>query len=89
MTYHIEWGDGAVDEGLILSDGEAVLTHSWSEQDTYTIRVKVTDTEGAESDWATLEVSMPRNRATQTPFLNFLEQQYPILYQLLQRFLQL
>jgi len=88
MTYHVEWGDGNIDEGLIHSHGEAVLTHSWTDQGSYTVRVKVIDIYEAESDWAELSVSMPRNRAINTLFFNFL-QNYPILYQFLQRFLQL
>ena len=36
---------------------------------TYTIKVKAKDDQDAESDWGTLKVSMPRNRAMRTPFL--------------------
>ena len=88
MTYHVEWGDGGVDEGFVESGGAFTLTHSWDAKGDYTIKAKLIDEFGAESDWGELEVTMPRTRAVNTPFLNFLEQ-HPILYQLLLRFLRL
>ncbi len=88
MTYHVEWNDGGIDEGFAESGGGFTLTHSWSEQGTFTIRAKLIDKYGAESDWGELEVTMPRNRAINTPFLDFI-QQHPMIFQLLQRFLKL
>ena len=70
------------------SGSTEIVTHTWDEQGEYTIKARVLDEDGAWSDWGTLSVTMPRNRAMQTPFLNFLEQ-YPMLYQLLQRVLRL
>jgi hypothetical protein len=59
--------------------------HAWDEQGTYTIEAKAKDIWGAESDWAELVVTMPRNRATYNIlFLWFLEQ-FPILRLLFQR----
>jgi len=52
----------------------------------YELKVKAIDEHGAESDWATLEVSMPKNKAI-NPFLLFLERliyRFPILVQILQ-----
>lgn len=90
VSYYIKWGDGTTPWTTYQTSGPPGYSesHTWSEQGTYTIEAKAKDTFGAESDWTTLSVSMPRNRAMQIPFLQFL-QQYPILYQLLQRFLQL
>jgi len=88
IYYYIEWGDGQIEDwfGPYPSGETAIAKHIWEEQGTYTIRAKAKDTNGFESDWAELEVSMPRNRAINTPFLDFL-QHYPILYQLFQRLL--
>lgn len=83
-----EWdfnGDGIVDEVT----EEPIVSHSWPEQGRYDIRVRARDEFGGVSDWSDpLPVEVPRNRATQTPLLNFL-QQHPMLFQLFQRFLQL
>ena len=45
------------------------------------------NTKEIESSWATLHVTMPKNRAIQTPFKWFL-QQYPNLFLLLKILLQ-
>ena len=71
----------------LQEDEDVTVKHIWNEEGTFTIMALAMNTDNSISPWETLSVTMPRNRATQTPFLNFLEQ-YPILYQLLQRFLQ-
>ena len=88
VYYMWDWGDGTFSNWLGLYDsGEICETsHSWEEEGNYIIRVKARDTYLGESDWAELSVSMPRNRATQRPLLKLL-QNYPIVFQLLQRFL--
>jgi len=88
--YIVNWGDGTGDEtitGPFTSGEEATASHTWAEQDTYIITATAKDVNGLIGPEGTLSVTMPRNRATQTPFLNFL-QQHPILYQLLQQLLQ-
>ena len=48
--------------------------------------VKAKDVMGEESDWATLKVTMPKNKAI-NPFLLFLErlmERFPIMEQILQ-----
>jgi len=92
VSYYIEWDDGSTTTWTTFqSSGPPGYSesHTWNTKGTYTIRAKAKDTTGSESDWSDpLSVSIPRNRATQTSFLKFLEQ-YPILYQLLLRVLQL
>ena len=57
-----------------VSSGDGVtISHTWNTEGTYEIKAKSIDKYGAESNWATLEVRMPKNRAINTPFLNFLE----------------
>jgi len=89
VTFYIDWGDG--DEGWKIegaSGGKYYYKHTWSEQGNYTIRAKAKDVLGEESDWATLEVTMPRNRATYNSlFLWFLERfpnAFPILRYLIE-----
>ena len=59
-----DWGDGT-NTGWLgpYEPGEPICdTHSWSKEGTYTVKAKLKDTVGAESDWATLTVSMPKSK---------------------------
>jgi outer membrane protein assembly factor BamB len=81
----VDWGDGNTAGWLGPFDsGETqTLTHSWSEKGTYTVKAKARDTyDGSESDWATLKVTMPKNKTIILPSLQFLEnhpRMFPIL----------
>jgi len=91
ITYLLDWGDDTseVRIGPFPSGEEVIAMHSWAEQGNYTISVKSIDIYELESDWATLEVSMPKNKSyIDTQFLNFLEQ-YPHLFPLLRQLLGL
>ena len=57
----VNWGDDTGDE-IIAGPSPASASHTWDEQGTYEIKAKAKDPYGAESDWATLEVIMPRNK---------------------------
>ena len=88
ISYYIEWEDGA-NSGWTrtLPSGEPLnASHIWEQRDSYTIRAKAKDENGAESEWATLEVSMPKNKAINlfTIFLERLMERFPILEQILQ-----
>jgi len=63
VYYYIDWGDTNKEEWIgPYSSGENVnVKHTWSNQGTYTIKAKAKDTHGAESDWGTLSVTMPKN----------------------------
>ena len=67
-----DWDDGDTSGwmGPYTYIEEICTSHIWDEEGTFTIRAKVRDIHGAESDWATLEVTMPRNRGF---FFNLLE----------------
>ena len=88
---HVDWGDGTEQwYGPIYmsssSNIKITLKHTWQEQGTYDLKAQVIDGYGLESDWATLEVSMPKNKAINTTFLRFLEQHthlFPLLRQLM------
>jgi pyrrolidone-carboxylate peptidase len=84
VSYYIEWFEGCPGvnwEGPYPSGEEIERDHIWDEQGTYTIGVKAKDQWGLESDWATLEVSMPRMKEP-TLFSKIL-QKHPLLYHLL------
>jgi hypothetical protein len=87
LTY---WGDGTSSgwTGPYKSEEITDVKHMWSSKGNYIIRVKARDSNRIESDWATLAVSMPKNRAVNRPFVSYLENHpymFPILRILLQR----
>jgi len=64
IEYCIDWGDNTSEVciGPYPSGVEASAKHTWSEKGSYIIKAKARDIYGYESDWATLTVSMPKNR---------------------------
>ena len=67
------------------------VSHKWKNTGNYGITARVEDASGEWSEWSDpliVIVTMPRNRAVNTPFLDFL-QNHPLIYQLLQRLLNL
>ena len=82
VWYYIEWGDDT-DTGWIgpyPSGEEIIKPHTWSKRGAYTIRCKAKDPYGDESEWGTLEVTMPVNKAVDLPFLDFIETHFPRLF---------
>ena len=67
------------------SNEEITPSHQWLKRGNYIIQVKAKDCNDEESDWATLELSMPKNKII-NPFERFLENHpcmLPMLKQLL------
>ena len=84
VYFWIDWGDESFEEwiGPYESGEEVKVSHTWDEEGTYTIKAKAKDVYDAESDWGTLEVSMPRNKLSNMFFLQFLErlfERFPLL----------
>lgn len=59
---YVNWGDKTIDEWIgPYKQGEIIrIDHAWDRIKQFKIEVKAKDTDGLESDWATLEVSMPK-----------------------------
>jgi outer membrane protein assembly factor BamB len=72
LYYYVEWGDGDSTGwmGPYLNDEPFVTYHEWDEEGSYTIRAKAKNSDDEVSDWATMEVSMPRNK----PYTGFFNQ---------------
>jgi hypothetical protein len=75
VYYYIDWGDSQVDEwvGPYNSGATAGITHQWAEAGNYTIQAKAKDIFGAESDWGTLEITMPLSVQLQSTFQSQLQ----------------
>jgi len=62
IKYIIDWGDGSIFTTLLYESGVNItVNHTWNKRGTYIVRVKAVDEHDAESDWATLKVSMPKS----------------------------
>ena len=90
MYYKWDWGDEVSNWDGPYNSGDLVTkSHIWSNKGTYAVKVKAKDTSDVESVWSDpLQISMPKNKAINTPFLNFLEQ-HPHMFPLLRQLLKL
>jgi len=83
IYYYINWSDGTntIYIGPYESDEEVSISHTWEEKGTYIIKVKAWDYYQAESEWGTLEVSMPKDMRSDllSQLFEKLTQKYPIL----------
>jgi len=83
VSYYVDWDDDN-NSGWTkwLSSGQEYnISHIWNEQGTYKLRVKAKDEYNAESDWTTLEISMPISKSFyQIPRILFwLFERFPFL----------
>jgi hypothetical protein len=86
LYYDIDWGDETTDWlGPYASGEEVKVTHAWSEKGTYDVKVEAYDSFGAESDWATLTVTMPYSYQPLHQFLELLVQRFPNTFPLLRQ----
>lgn len=90
VSYYIDWGDTNITPWTTFqpSGSGYAESHTWIAQGTYIIQAKAKDICGAESAWSSLKVTMPRNRAINTPFLRLL-QNNPYLFSILRQLLGL
>ena len=81
VYYYILWGDGYVENwnGPHTSGVDFEISYTYANQGTFTIEAKAKDTNGYESGWAILNVTMPRNREFKFNFnlLDWLLERFP------------
>ena len=80
VKYYIDWcstGDG-FETDWHASGEEIILPHTWP-KGTFTISAKAIDIYGAESDWGTLTVTMPRDKILHHSLLLRFLDEYPII----------
>jgi hypothetical protein len=90
VFYYIEWGDNQITDwdGPHPSDEIVNVKHTWEEQGDYTIKAKAKNTIEIETDWMYLEVSMPKSKSVNRPFITFLEN-HPHLFPIIRQILKL
>ena len=91
VFYNIEWGDGEVIDwiGPYDSGEEVIVSHTWDEQDTYTIKARAKDTNNLWGPWGELEVSMPVNQQSAHPWLHWFLYRFPNAFPILRNVLGL
>jgi hypothetical protein len=84
VYYWIEWCKNCSDANWIgpYNSSETIsVKHTWETKGDYTIRLKAKDTHGAESNWTTLEVSMPKDvHFFQGFFYRFIRMVFPRIF---------
>jgi hypothetical protein len=91
LTYYIDWGDGNAVTGLgPYHSGETfTLTHTWKTKGTYLIKTRTTDTCGATSEWASIEVVAPvEYRFSLSAFFERLLELFPRLFPVLRNLME-
>ena len=74
----MHWGDETEEIGPFPSDNDITQSHTWTEEGSYTIRIKARDSRGLESAYGTLSISMPKQKVILPRLLRFFENQ-PLL----------
>jgi len=76
-----DWGDGDTSGwvGPYDSGEEIFANHSWSSKGTYEIKAKLKDENNEESGWATLKVTIPRDKIKFNSILLSIIEQFPLL----------
>ena len=67
VYYYIDWGDGQLEDwiGPYKSGEEISIKHRWNRKGDFTIKAKTKDVFGDESEFSTLQISMPINKNQQ------------------------
>jgi len=65
LYFYVDWGDETSSGwvGPFASNEQVTLEHIWSENGSFTIKVKAKDSD--ESDWGTFHIKMPKNKMMQ------------------------
>jgi len=90
LYYSIFWGDGTFEEwlGPISSNQPISVEHSWSASGIYEIKARAKDIHGAISEWATLDVWMPRNKVVTNSFIPRFLERFTYVFSLLRYLLR-
>jgi hypothetical protein len=89
VTYEIDWSDNTTQTTDLYESGEEIIIpHIWGVERTYNVRVKAIDEHHADSDWASLSVTMPCSyHKSMQQFLELLFQRFPNVFPILRHLL--
>ncbi len=90
IWYHIWWGDKEIIYiyGPYHSGESITLSYNWTEKGTYNISCKAVDIYDEESDWAYLEVTMPKSKQSVTfPWIHWFLENHPRVFPILRHLL--
>jgi outer membrane protein assembly factor BamB len=75
ISIYVDWGDNTNSgwQGPYQSGSSITLSHIWNNDGTYSIKAKAKDDEGSESTYATLQVTMPKNKLFFNNIIRFLQ----------------
>jgi len=87
VYYYIDWGDNTTGDwiGPFDSGEEISVSHRWLKQGNFEIRIKARNTIGV-SDWGTLTITIPRDKATYNLLHLRLLERFPFLKNLLNHY---
>jgi hypothetical protein len=86
VSYYVDWGDNTNTGwlGPYASGYKLSVDHTWTTKGSYTIKAKVRDEHGLESDWKTLDVTMPTKFGIiNGSFIDWLFEQFPNAFPIL------
>ena len=88
VKFFISWGDGSTEWTDFYSSGESVsISHKWTDEGVYTILALTMNVDNSISSWTTIDVSIPRTRATYNPLLLQLFERFPNAFPILRQLL--
>ncbi len=81
VYYMFDWGDDTYSNWLgPYTSGEIIFQdHIWTKQGSFLVKVKAKDVDGFETDWAWLQISIPKNNFIRLPFLQWLHNRFTFL----------
>ena len=74
VYFKIDWGDGDETEwiGPYPSGETTTVTHNWTDTGNYIMKAKAKDTDGEETEWTWLRVTVPKNKHGNIWLIDFL-----------------
>jgi len=77
-----DWGDDNKSgwKGPYNSGADIIESHKWDTKDTYKIKVKLKDVNGAESEWGTLDFSVSKNKILSNSILLKILHRYLLIF---------
>ncbi len=86
----VDWDDGTSGWSYEGASGQRIWQgHTWTKKGTYIIKAKARDVLGLESNWSTMEVTMPFSfEPPQHPFIHWLLERFPNAFPILRYLLE-